>query len=900
MSVKRALVAILLTSCACSTDRPGATPARTASPLARTGASTPGAVTAPALLPPPLPLASGWSLQSSGKVKVGGDVLSTAPFRADDWYPLTVPSTVLGALVANKVYPEPYSGMNLRGLPGMKYPIGKNYANQPMPTDSPWAVPWWYRTQFTIPASYKDKAIWLDFAGINYRANVWLNGKLIAGDKTIAGALRTYELNVTEAAKPGADNVLAVEVRAPTETDLGITFVDWNPTPPDKSMGLWREVFVASSGPVAIRDPMVVSRVNSPANDQAQLAVTALLKNATAHPVKGKLTGRIEASEFSQDVELAAGEERDVTFDAQEFPSLRIAKPRLWWPRQMGTPNLYDLELRFDVAGETSDVNVSKFGIREIHADLDKDKNRLVTVNGKPILVRGAGYSSDLLLTYDPKHVEDQLDYVQDMGLNTIRLEGKLEPDHFFEATDRRGILVVAGWCCCDHWEQWDKWKPEDHKIAEASLRSQIRRLRGHPSLALWMNGSDSPPAPPVEEMYLRVERELGWPNGIVSSATGEPTKLSGPSGVKMTGPYDWVAPQYWLEDTSHGGAFGFNTETSPGPAVPPIESLRAMFPKDKLWPRNDVWDYHAGGNVFTTIRIYADALSQRYGKAASAEDFATKSQLMAYEGIRAMYEGFGRNKYAATGVIQWMLNNAWPSVIWHLYDYYMRPGGGYFGAKKALEGLHPLYTVHDQSIWVVNSTYDDAPGLKLTAQVLDLDMTQKLSTDADLDIVADGTKKVLTLPGVKGVSATYFLRLTLRDRAGKVVGSNFYWLSSKPEKLRYDKSEWYTTPTSSFADFTALSRLPKVHVDAKATTSREGSRAMTRVTLSNPSKSLAFFVRLKLDKGQGGDEILPVLWEDNYVSLMPGETREIAARYDAAALASAEPALEVSGFNVQ
>jgi exo-1,4-beta-D-glucosaminidase len=139
-----------------------------------------------------------------------------------------------------------------------------------------------------------------------------------------------------------------------------------------------------------------------------------------------------------------------------------------------------------------------------------------------------------------------------------------------------------------------------------------------------------------------------------------------------------------------------------------------------------------------------------------------------------------------------------------------------------------------------------------------------------------------------------------LRDRAGKVVGSNFYWVSSKPEKLRYDKSEWYATPTSSFADFTALGRLPKVHVDAKATTSRDGGQATTRVTLSNPSKSLAFFVRLKLDKGQGGDEILPVRWEDNYVSLMPGETRDIAARYDAASLGSAEPALEVSGFNVQ
>jgi exo-1,4-beta-D-glucosaminidase len=246
------------------------------------------------------------------------------------------------------------------------------------------------------------------------------------------------------------------------------------------------------------------------------------------------------------------------------------------------------------------------------------------------------------------------------------------------------------------------------------------------------------------------------------------------------------------------------------------------------------------------------------------------------------------------------MLNNAWPSLIWHLYDYYMRPGGGYFGAKQAMEALHPVYTIHDRSVWVVNSTYQDAPGLKLSAKILNLDMTEKFATEADVDVAADGTKSVLTLPALRDLSPTYFVKLLLRDRAGKVVGSNFYWLSSKPEKVRYDKSEWYTTPTASFADFSGLGQLPRVHLEAKAKTSRDGGRGATTVTLANPNKSLAFFVRLKLDKAPGGEEILPVTWEDNYVSLLPGETREITARYDAAALGPADPALEVSGYNVQ
>jgi exo-1,4-beta-D-glucosaminidase len=900
MNLLRALVAapFLAGAVACAGDRPMTGPPVAGNPrVVASAAAQAGAAAAPAQ---PLVLSTGWALQTSARVKEGGDVLSTEHFHADDWYPLTVPSTVLAALVADKVYPPPYFGMNLRSYPGMGYPIGKNYSNQAMPADSPWAVPWWYRTQFTIPVGYKDKAIWLKFGGINYRANIWFNGKQIASEKDCAGALRTYEFNVTDSAKPGAENVLAVQVRAPGDTDLGITFVDWNPAPPDKSMGLWREVMLTSTGPVAIRYPAVISHVNSPANDRAQLTVTALLRNAASHPVRGKLRGRIETIDFEQDVELGAGEEREVAFEPQKFPSLTVANPRLWWPRQMGTPNLYDLDLRFETGGEISDSGTSKFGIREIKAELDGNKNRLVTVNGKKILIRGAGYSSDILLTYDAKHVEDQLDYVQDMGLNTIRLEGKLEPDHFFEAADRRGLLVIAGWCCCDHWEHWDKWKADDHRVAEASLRSQIYRLRGHPSLAIWMNGSDNPPAAAVEEMYLRVERELRWPNGIVSNATEQSTPVSGESGVKMTGPYEWVAPQYWLEDTAHGGAFGFNTETSPGPAPPPIESLRAMLPPDKLWPRNDTWDFHAGGNVFKNINIFADALSSRYGKPKTVEDFALKSQLMAYEGIRAMFEAYSRNKYTATGVVQWMLNNAWPSLIWHLYDYYMRPGGGYFGAKQALEPLHPVYGYHDRSVWVVNSTYEDVAGLKLTAKVLNLDASVKFTTEASVDIAADGTKSVLTLPVIRDVSPTYFVKLTLRDRTGKIVGSNLYWASSKPEKVRYDKSEWYTTPTASFADFTALAQLPKVHLEARAKTSRDGGHGATTVTLSNPTKSLAFFVRLKLDVSPGGDEILPVTWEDNYVTLLPGETREITARYDAASLGPADPVLEVSGYNVQ
>jgi exo-1,4-beta-D-glucosaminidase len=858
-----------------------------------------------------LPLSDGWSLQSSAKVEAKGEAISTPAFQPKGWYAVNVPSTVVAALVKHKVYPDPDFGMNLRLIPGTTYPIGTNFSNVPMPPDSPFASSWWYRKAVLLPASYQGKTVWLNFQGINYRANIWLNGKPIANADDVAGAWRTYEFNVTAAAQPGKTNVLAVQVYAPTENNLAITFVDWNPAPPDKNMGLWRGVEIRTSGPVALRYPTVISKVDSPANDKAHLIVTAQLKNATDQTVRGALKAKFEEVVLSQDVELAPGESKDVGFEPDQFPQLNLDHPRLWWPRQMGAPNLYHLTMEFEVGGKVSDREESRFGIREIGSEVAASNSRIVTINGKKILIRGGGWSPDMMLRENSQRLDDEFRYVEDMGLNTIRLEGKLETKEFLDLADQRGILLMAGWCCCDFWEHWAKWKPGDFTIAEQSLRDQIYRLRSHPSLVMWLNGSDNPPPPDVEQTYLNVEKQLRWPNPVVSSATAKPTSVTGDSGVKMTGPYEYVAPSYWLEDPKAqlsyncnpggcGGAYGFNTETSMGPAVPPIESLRAMLPKEHLWPIDDWWNFHAGGQEFKDIHIFTEALNSRYGEANSAEDYAFKSQLQTYEGVRAMFEAYSRNKYASTGVIQWMLNNAWPSLIWHLYDFYLRPGGGYFGAKKAMEPLHPVYGYDDRSIWVVSSQYDDAKGLKLTVKILNLDMTEKYSQQASVDAAADSTNKVLALPAIQDLSATYFLVLRLEDSAGKLVGSNFYWLPAKPETLDWERSNWYTTPTASYADYTALAQLPKIKLKVTSHTERKGAEAVTHVTVENPGKNLAFFIRLKVNKGASGTEILPVLWQDNYVSLLPGEKREISATYRAGQLGAAKPVVEVHGWNAE
>ncbi len=844
-------------------------------------------------------LAQGWELQSSARMPEQGSVVSQNSFRPSGWYKTDVPSTVLAALVKNNVYRHPYFGLNLRNIPGTTYPIGANFSNLPMPAGSPFKVPWWYRTSFQLPASFKGKQVWLHFGGINYRATIWLNGHEIAGPAQVVGMWRTYDFNVTSAARPGKMNSLAVEVSAPHADDLGITFVDWNPLPPDKDMGLWRGVSVTATGPVALRHPQVVTKFDLPSLDVAHLTVRAELQNTTGHAARGVLKGSIGEVEFQQEVELKAHETRDVTFSPDHFSQLNFHHPRLWWPWQMGAQNLYHLRLQFEAGGEISDSHDVQFGIREITSELNSHGYREFMVNGKPILILGAGWDPDMMLRFNPKKTEEEIQYVKDMHLNAIRLEGKIIDNHFFDLCDRYGILVLAGWCCCDHWERWKSWKAEDYTVAADSLRDQIRRLRNHPCMLDWLYGSDNPPPPRVERLYLKVLAECHWPNPHQSSATAKVTTVTGRTGLKMNGPYQWVPPNYWLLDTKYGGAWGFATEISPGPAVPPVSSLRMMIPEKDLWPINPVWDFHAGGGEFKHLTVFNDAMDARYGKPTNVEEYAEESQLMTYEGERAMFEAFRRNKFVATGVIQWMLNNGWPGLIWHLYDYYLRPGGGYFGAKEACQPLHVQYSYDDRSVVVVNSLLRAYQKIEVRAAVYDINLKKAFSKEETLNVAANSRTRVFDVPDLGGLSTTYFLRLTLKNSAAKLESTNFYWLSTKPDVLDWQQTKWYYTPTSSYADFTELKSLPEVRLEVQAATHEDGDRDWTRVTVKNPTAHLAFFVHFRVNRNEHGPEILPVLWQDNYFELMPGEEREITASYSKEALEGATPYVSVNGWNI-
>ncbi len=840
-----------------------------------------------------------WRLQSACKLQATGDSISTAKFAVDGWLKTSVPTTVLAAQVAAGVVPDPYFGDNLRQIAGTNYPIGRNFSNLPMSQDSPYHCNWWFRKEFTTPRSLApDQRIWLHFGGINYRGEVWLNGHKVADSATVAGAYRTYDFDVTEFIQPGKENVLAVETSAPTEKDLGINWVDWNPCPPDKDMGLWGAVDLVTTGPVTLSSPMSVTHFGDGTLRSADLTVYAELHNASSAPVKGTVEGTAAGTRFEQLVELAAHEDRTVVFTPEQFPQLRIHDPKLWWPYQMGEPHLERLTMSFSTGGHVTDEQSVDFGIREITSENTATGGRLFRVNGKPILIRGGGWSQDMLLRSDDNRLRDQFRMVRDMRLNTIRLEGKLDTEDFFHLADEQGVLVMLGWCCCDHWEHWKDWTADDLIIAKASLRSQMLRLRQHASLLVWLNGSDNPPPVDVEKAYLQVEAETHWPNPILSSASATPTTVTGESGVKMTGPYDYVAPSYWYVDQHNGGAFGFNTETSPGPAIPSLASRQKFLPDPQAWPPSSTWSLHFGSGEFADLKVFDEAMEAVYAKPRSSAEYERIAQTMEYDSERAMFEAYGKNKYVSTGVIQWMLNNAWPSMIWHLYDYYLDAGAGYFAVKKACEPLHIQYSYDDQSIVVVNSTYGPPADLRAKVHVYSLAWKELYSAEGSIESAPDSARRVFSLPEslFEGSERIFFIDLSLADSRGQVVSHNFYWVPGTLTTFNWPKTDYTHTPAARHEDLTALANLPPATVQATAAIESTSRGRELHVHLSNSSAALAFQLRAAV-RTASGDLIAPVFWSDNWIELTPGESTDLTALLPESD--SGVPVVDIEGWNV-
>ena len=821
-------------------------------------------------------LRGNWSIQSSENLKDKGTVISMSGYAAKGWYPTTMPSTVLATLVANKVYADPYYGDNYFKLPGIN--------RWDKPEGNPFETPWWYRTEFEVPASYSGKHIWLKFHSVNYRANLWVNGQKVADSTQIEGAYRLFSFDIAKYVKADGKNSLALEIFPPKMFDLTISWVDWNPTPPDKNLGIWYDVSLSASGSVAINHPFVKTKLNLPSTDKARLSVVAELKNAENIPVKGVLKGTIENRSFAKEISLNANETKEITFTPEEFPQLVVKNPRLWWPHTVGPQNLYDLNLSFEVDGQVSDARKTRFGIREIGSwmnEFDTLRTKVFQINGKNIVIRGGGYVEDMMLRQSNERVDADLNYLKFMGLNALRMEAPRGSDYVFERCDELGILVMVGWCCGYPFESWKDWTSHTADIAEASWHDQIVNLRAHPSVFTWLYGSDNFPPEEIERRYINVLNQYDGTRPYSSSATQAPSKIEGYTGLTM-GPwpkvYGYLPPNYWYTKLE------FNTECGPnGEQLPPIETIKKVMPEKDLWPIGSSWDLRLRKDFYPYAR---QALDSRYGKPASLEEYCMKSQILQLEATKAMFEAFAGNKYKSSGVIYWMYNAAWPKFYWQLYDYFLMPNGAFYGAKKACEPLHIQYNYKEKAVQLVNSFYQEFKGLKVAAKVYDLKAKEIFSKEITTDITADESK-ILFKPAIPTEqSGIYFLKLSLTNKAGKEISSNFYWLSDKGDDN---------------ADFTALSQLPTVDIKAKpGQITKENGKLKLAVEFSNPSSAIAFGLNPKLLSVSSKEPILPIFWQDNYFVLMPGEKRVIEMYVDASLVTEKNVLFRMDGWNIK
>ncbi len=845
-------------------------------------------------------LAENWFMQSSRKVREPGPVLSRPGYAPSGWYPVRVPTTVLAALVANGVYPDPYFGLNLKKIPGFKE--GRWLV---MPEDSPFRPAWWFRTEFELPASWQHRYLRLHLDGINYQANVWLNGRKIADASQVIGMFRRFEFPLDGHVRFGSRNTLAIEIIPPgllpnrtygtKQIQATTGWDDHNPQPPDMNMGLWRDVYLTASGPVMLRHPYVASTLELPSLASAELRITVEVTNLSSREVTAQVRGEIEQIRIAQPVRLAPGETRIVRFAPDRFPQLRIRRPRVWWPHPLGPQELYLARLSAWTGGRLSDEVQVRFGIRDARTYLNDEGWRQYTINGRKILIRGAAWMTcDMLLRLDRRRYEALIRYAREANLNMLRSEGFSirETDEFYDLCDEYGVMVT---------QQLFGRSIPDEALAVACVKDTILRIRNHPSLVHFLGHDETFPTPSLDKAYREIIAEYTPERTYQPHSGAFDVKDRFQTGGTRTGTrqlWTYATPSHYYRN-KESGAWGFAQSGGIGAVVAPLASMRRMLAAEDLWPPwTEAWSFHTviqGGKYFDA---FLKAMEARYGKPTGIEDFVMKAQAMNYESARGMYEAYARNKYSATGITAWKYNTAWPaSPTWQFIDWYLMAGGAYYGAKKACEPLHVQYSYDDHSVWVVNSYYREFRGLQVRAEVFDLALRKRATANATVDVGPDGKTRAFVLRWPSDISRTFFLSLKLADSSGRVISDNFYWLSISPEIPAGQGSRGgvFYLDTKSHPDYTALATLPAAALKVTSDFRQEGPETVGAVTVENPGDRLAFLVHLSVASGENGDEIAPCYWEDNYFSLLPGERRRLTVRFATAELRGARPNVRVA-----
>ena len=857
-------------------------------------------------------------LQSTAVANPTGDALSSASYVMDRyWFPVTVPSTVLTGLVANHVYPDPYQGMNNMRIPdandtfNLQYHLDQ-YSHLPG-EPNPWKKPYWYRTEFSVPASDKGRHFELVFKGINYRAEVWLNGRRIADSSEMVGMFGQYHLDASQAVTTGAENVLAVKIYpldnpgtpAPPQLralgdfflnggpygDIGqnVTMLcsigwDWIPEVHDRNIGIWQPVYLRTSGQVVITQPHIVTAFTD--TTQARLSLGLHLVNYGLSAQRGTLRVSISPETFTgasvsfeHAVAIDPHADREVDLDPSQYKALLLSHPHLWWSNGYGRPDLYRVRLQYRVDGQVSDDTSFLVGVRTVGSrttDVNGWVRRDFYVNGRRVHLVGGAWVPDMLLNRDSVRYDYELHLCRNANVNLVRIWGGGigETDDFYTLADRYGLLVWQDfWITGDTQGEFKgsaSW-PLQGNVFVRDIVSTILRIRNHPSLLVWTGGNEGHARLELYNAMRDNVAQLDGTRPFIPSSSGFAKQSKywkgswpddKPSGVYSGGSYWYQDASVYYKLVDEGKDWVFKDETGL-PSQPPYNSLPKIIPDlvpdtTLPFPLNNTWGYHDACEGAARYSKYYAAMQSRFGAPTSLRDFSTKMQFLNADGYRGIFEAAGHHLNTTGGVMLWKLNSAFPSVVWQIYDWYLEPNAGYYFMQRACEPVHIQLNLDDSTVAVINRTYTARPGLSAHVRVWSMEGRSLYDRVAPVSLDTTDVKEVVPLASVlasaRGIS---FVCLELTDAGGKTLSRNTYWF--QPDK-----------------DFSALSTMPRASVGTEVLSSRKTAREIVyTLRFRNTSGNLAFFLNPQVLAG--GEEIMPSFWSDNYFSLEPGASTTVS-----------------------
>ncbi len=830
----------------------------------------------------------GWQLQNTILLEKGAEdaaAISSFTYPANGWLVARVPGTVLANYLADGLIPDPNFGLNDQF-------ISENFFHHDF----------WYRRVFPTPPSGPHQHWFLNLDGINWKAEIFLNGSLVGH---IDGAFCRGNFEITDKLVAGKNNVLAVLIHPPANPglskiengkrlggnggDLGKdspTFVasvgwNWMPTIHDRNIGIWDHVFLAQTGPVALLDPFVQTTVTKDLH-QASVTIQVSLQNLENTPVKGSLTGGFGNVSFEEEVELAAHESRTITLDSAHEPQLALTNPSLWWPNGYGEQPLQKLNLIFTPDSTFPTQKQISFGLRELSYDTSNNILK-INCNGKRIQLNGGNWGMDeTMLRYGAKDYDTAVRLHKEMHMTMIRnWVGQVGKEEFMEACDKYGILIWNDfWLANPH----DGPNPDDHPMFMANVHDRILRIRNHPSLALYCGRNEGLPQQDLNEQMAAATKILdGTRYYIPDSADGL---------VSGRGPYE-PEPDAWYFQNR-----GQKLHSELGlVCVPTADTMRLMMPEEDLWPISNTWRYHD----FYQPRCadYTSRINQSYGPSNSIDEFCEKAQMENWENAKAMMEAWRSN--SGSGGLIWMSHPAWPSLICQLYDYYLNPTGAYFGVRKANEPLHILWDAASGLVKVANNTGTEFAGLHAEAWIYNMDGTQASHQEATVQSEADGlATDCFPLNFPPNLSPVHFIKLVLADEGGRVASENLYWHSATfvPAVEKPDPApKWVHYPVENYR---SLDEMTPVSITGSFSSKDVGGTSTLVIHLENPSSQIALMVVVKVVRSDVPSErILPIYYDDNYVTLLPHEKREIHAEFDSTLLKGSQPSVLFDGWNV-